>query len=180
MLEKRVIPFGEKMTERHCRLAGYIGQVAVMTRLGSFYEYQGLKPTTNRHSDRLRLLCRDFNDGKFLDVEARLLGDHDAVLRDACHKIGFIRQSATNRSVLDGDAQAALQYSAGQAEFRLPQDYTAPFNRLVDYMADRALTHIKALDDINIDDTDQESHHISRANSDIAFEVKYLQPEAIL
>lgn len=179
MLERRVIPFGEKMTERHCRLTGYIGQIAIMTSLGLFYERHTLKPTTNRHSDRLRSICRDFNDGKYLDLEARLLDGYDDLLLDTCHKIGFIRSGSSKGKVLDGNAQAALQFHAGQADFRLSQDYIVPFNRLVDYMTDRTIADIKRLDSINRDDSDQETHHVTRANGEIAYEVKYLEPDAI-
>lgn len=176
MFERRVIPFGEKMTERHCRLAGYIGQIAVMTSLGAFYEQRDLKPTTNHHSNRLRDICKDFNQGKYLDVESRLLDGYDDLLLDASHKIGFIRSGLTVGRVLDGDAQAALEYHAGQADFRLPQNYVEPFGELIAYMATQTIAGIRQLDSINGDDSDQESHYVYRANGEIAYEVKYLQP----
>ena len=177
MLERRVIPFGEKMTERHCRLAGYIGQIAVMTSLGAFYERQALQPTTNRHVDRLRNICKDFNDGKYLDVESRLLDGYDDLLLDTGNKIGFIRSGVTGGKVLDGDAQAALEFHAGQADFRLPQNYVHPFGRLVSYMAERTIADILVLDSITRDDSDQETHYVARANGEIAYEAKYLEPE---
>lgn len=177
MFEKRVIPFGEKMTERHCRLAGYIGQIAVMTQLGNIYDRQEVTPTTNRHTEWVRQLCKEFHNGKYLDVEAKLIGDHDNILSDACHKIRFIRLDDRGRSVLDGDAQAALQYFTGQADFRLPHDYHAPFRQLIDYVADQTARNIRATDIVNNDDTDYETQHILRANTEIAYEVKYLEPQ---
>ena len=180
MLERRVIPFGEKMTERHCRLAGYIGQIAVMTSLGAFYERHVLKPTTNRHSDRLRDICKDFNQGKYLDVESKLLDGYDDLLMDTSHKIGFIRSGVTGGKVLDGDAQAALEYHAGQADFRLPQSYARPFSRLIDYMTDRTIADIQILDGINRDDSDQHTHYVARPNGEIAYQAKYLDPETTL
>ena len=46
-------------------------------------------------------------------------------------------------------------------------------------MADRTLADIQRLDNINGDDSDQESHYIYRANGEIAYEVKYLEPETL-
>ena len=180
MLERRVIPFGEKMTERHCRLAGYVGQIAVMTNLGAFYERQILTPTTNRHSDRLRDICKDFNQGKYLDVESKLLDGYDDLLMDTSHKIGFIRSGIAGGRVLDGDAEAALEYHAGQADFRLPQNYVQPFGRLIDYMTARTIADIQVLDSINRDDSDQETHYVARSNGEIAYEAKYLEPDTAL
>lgn len=174
MYERRVIPFGEKMTERHCRLVGYIGQIAVMTNLGAFYERRTLKPTTSRHVDRLRDMCKDFSEGKYLDVETKLLDGYDDLLLDTCHKIGLIRSGITAGKVLDGDAQAALEFHAGQADFRLAQNYMHSFGGLVDYMTTRTINDIQTLDSINGDDSDQESHYVYRANGEIAYEVKYL------
>lgn len=176
MLERRVIPFGEKMNERHCRLTGYIGQIAVMTNLGSFYERRILKPTISPHADRLRNMCKDFSQGKYLDIETKILDGYDEVFLDTCHKIGLVRSGVAGGKVLDGDAQAALEFHAGQADFRVPQDFILPFSQLIEYMTTRTIHDIQQLDDINADDSDQDSHYIYRANGEIAYEVKYLKP----
>jgi hypothetical protein len=175
MLDRRPLVMGERMSERHCRLAGLIGQVGVMAYVGELYNQKILLPAHNRYAALLRTVCGHLADGKFIDVAHRFTSP-TTDYQDLGHKLGLMRNIGKNHHVIDPNAQTALLFYANQSRVTIPADYRQSFGTLVSYQAQRTRNSIHQVASITEDYSDNETPLVAAAGAEIGYYVKYLEP----
>lgn len=176
---RRPIPFGEQMREKHCRLLGHIGQIGVMRELGRMHVNGKKLPGSSAEMETIRQLCASLHREDFSEVVRRI---NTQTAREnrylaVANRLGMTHRSTSlHREVLSGTAIAALRFSAGETRLAIPTQYQDPFHDLITFYANRTAEEITLTAEVAGSEAALATEPIRRSGSDIAFEVKYLEP----